>query len=274
MGRTPSPAQKRLTPTDPLAKSTAEHILAIRRWTEKLFSIRVTRSSAFRFAPGQWVRLGIPSGSGLPGSVIWRPYSMASAAHDEHLEFFSILVPDGAFSARLAKAKIGDTLYVEKQVYGFLTTSRFSGGRHLWMLASGTGVAPFISILQDPEVWQRFDERVLAYSVREARELAYVDELATLAQIEWLGAGHKSLKFVPVVTRENNPGWLHERLPKLIDSGDLEKAADLRLSAEDSRILVCGNPQMLDDVRDALIDRGLRMDRSANPGQIATENYW
>jgi len=259
---------------DPLEKATAEGILSIRRWTEKLFSVRVTRSPAFRFTPGQWVRLGIPSGSGLPGSVIWRPYSMVNAAHDDQLEFFSILVPDGAFSTRLAKANLGDTLYVEKQVYGFLTTSRFSDGRHLWMLASGTGVAPFISILQDPDTWQRFDERVLVYSVRESRELAYVDDLAALAESEWVGADRSKLRFVPVVTRENGPGVLHERLPNLIANGDLETAADLPLSAENSRILVCGNPQMLDDVRDALSNRGLRMDRSANPGHFATENYW
>jgi ferredoxin--NADP+ reductase len=265
---------RRVIPADPLEKATAEHILSIRRWTEKLFSIRVTRSPGFRFSPGQWVRLGLPSGSGLQGSVIWRPYSMASAAHDDHLEFFSILVPDGAFSTRLAKTNVGDMLYVEKQVYGYLTTSRFSGGRHLWMLASGTGIAPFISILQDPDTWQRFDERVLVYSVRESRELAYVDELAAIAENEWLGAGLAKLRFISVVTREDTPGVLHERMPKLIANGDLETAAGLPLSAEDSRILVCGNPQMLDDVRDALSNRGLRMDRSTNPGHFATENYW
>lgn len=269
-----SQTYRRVVPPDPLEKATAERILSIRRWTEKLFSIRVTRSPTFRFTPGQWVRLGISSGSGLPGSIIWRPYSMANAPHDEYLEFFSILVPGGAFSSRLATVQVGDTLYVEKQVYGFLTTSRFVGGRHLWMLASGTGVAPFVSILHDPEVWQRYDERVLAYSVRETKELAYLDELAALGQNEWLGAGYSSLRFVPVVTREDTPGLLHERLPKLIASGELETTANLRLSAEDSRILVCGNPQMLDDVRDALVERGLRMDRSSTPGNFATENYW
>jgi hypothetical protein len=126
----------------PLEKATAERILSIRRWSEKLFSVKVSRSPAFRFTPGQWVRLGIPSGSGLPGSVIWRPYSMVSADYDEYLEFFSILVPGGAFSSRLAAAGVGDTLYVEKLPYGYLTAARFTGGRHLWLLASGTGVAP------------------------------------------------------------------------------------------------------------------------------------
>ncbi len=268
------PVFRRTAPPDPLEKATAERILAIRQWTEKLFSVRVTRHPAFRFTPGQWVRLGIPSGSGLPGSVIWRPYSMASAAYDEYLEFFSILVPDGAFSSRLAAAQIGDTLYVEKLPYGYLTTARFIGGRHLWLLASGTGVAPFLSILRDPEVWQRYGECVLAYSVREARELAYRDELAALSQDVLLGAAHPPLRFVPIVTREKVPGMLRDRLPALIANGALEQAAGLPLSPEDSRILVCGNPQMLDDVRDALVARGLSSDRSAAPGHFATENYW
>jgi ferredoxin--NADP+ reductase len=259
---------------DPLAKATAQRILGIRRWTDALFSIRVSRDAAFRFEPGQWVRLGIPSGSGVPGSVIWRPYSMVSAAYDDHLEFLSILVPGGAFSTRLARAKVGDTLFVEKQVFGYLTTSRFVGGRHLWLLASGTGVAPFISILRDPDSWQRFEERVLVYSVREAAELTYGDQLSELNEAAWLGTGRRPLRFVPVVTRENAPGALHERLPKLIANGTLEATAGLPLTAADSRLLVCGNPAMLDDVRDALVARGLRMDRSANPGHFATENYW
>lgn len=270
----PSPVFRRSAPPDPLAKATAERILSIRHWSEKLFSVRVTRSASFRFVPGQWARLGIASGSGLPGAVIWRPYSMASAAYDEYLEFFSIIVPDGAFSTRLAKAGVGDTLYVEREPYGFLTTARFTGGRHLWLLASGTGLAPFLSILREPETWRRYDERVLAYSVREERELAYRDELAALDKDELLGAGHPPLRFVPVVTREPAPGALHSRLPALIASGELEAAVGLPLSIEASRILVCGNPAMLDDVRDALEVRGLQADRSARPGQFATENYW
>ena len=199
---------------------------------------------------------------------------MVSAGYDEHLEFFSILVPGGPFSSRLAAAGTGDTLYVEKQPYGYLTAARFTGGRHLWLLASGTGVAPYLSILRDPDVWQRYDERILAYSVSQARELAYREELAALSTDELLGAGHPPLRFVPVVTREAAPGALHARLPALIADGSLERAAGLALSPDDSRILVCGNPQMLDDVRDALVARGLRPDRSAAPGHFAAENYW
>ena len=259
---------------DPLEKATAERIIDIRRWTEKLFSVKVTRPPSFRFTPGQWVRLGIASGSGLPGGVIWRPYSMVSADYDDYLEFFSILVPGGAFSSRLAAAQLGHTLYVEKQPFGYLTAARFTGGRHLWLLASGTGVAPYLSILRDPDVWQRYEERVLAYSVSYAGEVAYRDAIAALAGDELLGDNRPPLRFVPIVTREKAPGALHARLPALIADGSLERQAGLALSPEDSRILVCGNPQMLDDVRDALVARGLRSDRSTLPGHFATENYW
>ncbi|HQR04087.1 MAG: ferredoxin--NADP reductase [Proteobacteria bacterium] len=269
-----APTFRRGVAPDPLAKASAERIIDIRRWTEKLFSLRVTRAPGFRFVPGQWVRLGIPSGGDLPGGVIWRPYSIVSADHDDHLEFFSIVVPDGAFTSRLTRAAIGDTLYVEKQAYGFLTTARFTGGSDLWLLASGTGVAPFLSILRDPAVWQQYQNRILAYSVREARELAYLDEIHALAADPLLGDGRSTLRLVPIVTREKLPDTLGERLPVLLRNGELERAAGLPLDVARSRLLVCGNPAMLDDVRDALNDLGLRSDRSREPGQFATENYW
>jgi len=163
----------------PLLKGTAEKILHLQRWTERLFSFRLSRPAAFRFQPGQFARLGL---DGPLGSTIWRPYSMVSAAYDEHLDFFSIQVPDGAFTSRLATCKVGDTVYVEKTAYGYLTTSRFVGGSNLWLLATGTGIAPFLSILRDPAVWVQYEHIVLAYSVRQAADLAYRDEIAALPQ--------------------------------------------------------------------------------------------
>lgn len=255
-------------PTD---KATEERILDVRPWTERLFSFRMTRPAAFRFQPGQFARLGIASGK---GGIIWRPYSMVSASYDEHLEFFSIIVPDGAFTTRLARLVAGDTLHLEKRSYGYLTSGRFVGGRDLWMLASGTGVAPFLSILHDPEVWEQFDNLVLAYSVREARDLAYREEIAALARDELFAPhGHK-LRFAPIVTRERVPGMLDRRLTQLIMDGKLERFVGLPLDAERARILVCGNPQMLDDLRSVLTERGLRPDRGRDPGHFACENYW
>jgi ferredoxin--NADP+ reductase len=255
-------------PTD---KATEERIIDMRRWTERLISFRTTRNRAFRFRPGQFVRLGVSSGK---GGVVWRPYSMVSADYDEHLEFFSIVVPDGAFTMRLAGLGVGDILYVEKQVYGYLTVDRFVGGRDLWMLASGTGVAPFLSILRDPQVWERFDNLVLAYSVREARDLAYRAEIEALPHGDLFVAHGAKLRFVPIVTRETVPGALDRRLTRLIEDGGLERHVGLPLDPERARLLICGNPQMLDDLRDALVARGLRPDRSREPGHLAFENYW
>ncbi len=255
-------------PTD---KATEERVLEVRTWTERLFSFRMTRPPAFRFQPGQFARLGIASGK---GGIIWRPYSMVSASYDEYLEFFSIVVPAGAFTTRLAGIKSGDALFLEKKSYGYLTTSRFVGGRDLWLLASGTGVAPFLSILRDPAVWEQYDNIVLAYSVRAAADLAYRDEIAALAQDELFAPhGHK-LRFAPIVTREQVPGMLTRRLTGLIKDGELERSVNLPLDSERSRILVCGNPQMLDDLRDVLTGRGLRPDRGRDPGNFACENYW
>jgi ferredoxin--NADP+ reductase len=252
-------------------KASEERILEVRTWTERLFSFRMTRPAAFRFQPGQFARLGIASGK---GGIIWRPYSMVSAAYDEHLEFLSVVVPDGAFTSRLVHLGPGDRLYLEKRAYGYLTTSRFGGGRDLWMLASGTGVAPFLSILSDPEVWERFETIVLAYSVRAAGDLAYREKISALASDELFVPHGSKLRFAPVVTREQVPGTLGRRLTRLIADGDLERFVGLPLDPERARLLVCGNPLFLDDLREVLSGRGLRPDRGRDPGHFACENYW
>jgi ferredoxin--NADP+ reductase len=265
------PAWKRGLIPSVTDKATEERILDVRPWTERLFSFRLTRPAAFRFEPGQFARLGVASGS---GGTVWRAYSMVSAAHDEHLEFFSIVVPGGAFTTRLSGLRPGDTLQIEKKAHGYLTTGRFVGGRDLWLLATGTGVAPFLSILRDPAVWQAYDNLVLAYSVRELRDLAYREEIAALAGDQLFAPhGHK-LRFVPVVTRERVPGVPDRRLTALIADGELERRAGLPLDVDRARILVCGNPQMLDDLRDLLVARGLQPDRGKAPGNFAFENYW
>jgi ferredoxin--NADP+ reductase len=199
---------------------------------------------------------------------------MVSAPHDEFLDFFSIVVPDGEFTSELSRLSVGDELLVEKQAFGFLTLDRFPDGRDLWLLATGTGIAPFLSILQDFEAWQRFERIVLVYSVRQARELAYQQLIADLPRREYLeGLGDK-LTYVPVVTREQVPGALHGRITQLIETGELERAAGLALSPEHSRIMLCGNPQMIEDTRAVLKTRDLQLALTRRPGQVAVENYW
>ena len=252
-------------------KFTRQRLLEVQTLTPTLFTLRTTRDPGFRFTAGQFARLGVRKPS---GSIVWRAYSMVSAPHDEFLDFFSIVVPDGEFTSELSRLAVGDELLIDKQAFGFLTLDRFPDGRDLWLLATGTGLAPFLSILQGFEAWERFERIILVYSVREARELAYQQLIAELPQREYLeGLGHK-LTYLPVVTREQVPGALNGRITQLIESGELERAADLKLTPEHSRIMLCGNPQMIEDTRQVLKARDLNLALTRKPGQVAVENYW
>lgn len=252
-------------------KFTRETLTDVRIWSPNLFSLRCSRDAGFRFRAGQFVRLGVRKASGC---IVWRAYSLVSASHDDYLEFFSIVVPDGEFTSELSRLKAGDELLVEKQATGYLTLDRFPDGRDLWLIGTGTGLAPFLSILQDLEVWQRFERILLVYSARDRGELAYQELIAELPQREWLeGAGHK-LQYIPIVTREQVPGALTKRVTTLIESGELERAAGLKLAPEHSRIMLCGNPQMIEDTRAVLKARDLNLALVRRPGQVAVENYW
>jgi len=252
-------------------KFTRQRLLEVQTLTSNLFTLRTTRDPGFRFTAGQFARLGVRKPSGC---IVWRAYSMVSAPHDEFLDFFSIVVPDGEFTSELSRLSVGDELLVEKQAFGFLTLDRFPDGRDLWLLATGTGIAPFLSILQDFEAWQRFERIVLVYSVRQQRELAYQQLIADLPQREYLEGLGEKLTYVPVVTREQVPGALHGRITQLIETGELERAAGLALSPEHSRIMLCGNPQMIEDTRAVLKTRDLQLALTRRPGQVAVENYW
>lgn len=146
-------------------KFTRQTLLDVQPLTPNLFSLRVTRDPGFRFRAGQFARLGVTRAD---GSVVWRAYSMVSSPFDEYLDFFSIVVPGGEFTSELSRLREGDQLLIDRQAFGFLTLDRFADGRDLWLLATGTGIAPFMSILQDFEAWERFDTIKLVYSVREA----------------------------------------------------------------------------------------------------------
>lgn len=252
-------------------KFTRQRLLEVQTLTPSLFTLRTSRDPGFRFSAGQFARLGVRKPSGC---IVWRAYSMVSAPHDEFLDFFSIVVPDGEFTSELSRLKVGDELLIDKQAFGFLTLDRFPDGRDLWLLATGTGIAPFLSILQDFQAWQRFERIILVYSVREARELAYQRLIAELPQREYLDGLGSKLLYLPVVTREQVPGALHARITTLIESGKLERAADLQLTPEHSRIMLCGNPQMIEDTRAVLKARDLNLALTRKPGQVAVENYW
>ena len=252
-------------------KFTRQQLLTVQPWSPTLFSLRCTRDPGFRFRPGQFARLGVRKAS---GSIIWRAYSMVSAPHDEFLEFFSIVVPGGEFTSELSRLQVGDELLVERLPFGFLTLDRFVDGRDLWLLASGTGLAPFLSILQDPEVWQRFARIVLVYSARSRQELAYQGLIQGLPQRDYLQGCAGQLVYLPLVTREPVPGTLHGRVTTLLANGELERAAGFALEPEQGRVMLCGNPQMIDDCRALLKARDMQLSLIRRPGQVAVENYW
>ncbi len=252
-------------------KYTRQTLLDVQPLTPSLFSLRTTRDAGFRFRAGQFARLGVTKAD---GSVVWRAYSMVSSPFDEYLDFYSIVVPGGEFTSELSRLREGDELLIDRQAFGYLTLDRFVDGRDLWLLATGTGIAPFLSILQDFEAWERFDSIKLVYSVRESRELAYQSLIAGLEQRDYLADYAGKLQFIPVVTREQHPGALNGRITTLIENGELERAAGLELTPEHSRVMLCGNPQMIDDTRQVLKARGLNLSLSRRPGQVAVETYW
>ena len=257
--------------TDSAEKFTRQTLLDVKPLSPNLFTLRTTRDRGFRFRAGQFARLGVTKAD---GSTVWRAYSMVSSPHDEFLEFFSIVVPGGEFTSELSRLQVGDTLLVDRQAFGYLTLDRFVDGRDLWLLATGTGIAPFVSILQDFEVWEKFERIVLVYSAREARELAYQKLIAELGQRDYLVEHAHKLTYIPIVTREQLPGVLNGRITTLIENGELERAARVELSPEHSRIMLCGNPQMIDDTRKLLKERDLQLNLTRRPGQVAVENYW
>ena len=257
-------------------KYTIETITHIHTWVpEKLFSLRTTRPAHYRFTAGQFARLGVKKCTPAGESIAWRAYSIVSAPYEEHLEFYSIVVPNGEFTSELSRLRVGDPLYLEKMNYGFLTTDRFECGKDLWLLSSGTGLAPFISILYDLKTWEDYERVILVHSVREPGELAYRDLIEDMKHHEYLGEfAADQLRYVPVVTRVATPGALGDRITALIENGELERFAGTRLDHERSRVMLCGNPDMVEDLRKQFVGRGFTVSKRGQPGHLAVENYW
>ncbi|MFH7348868.1 ferredoxin--NADP reductase [Acinetobacter variabilis] len=251
-----------------IEKFSLEKVLSVHRWTNTLFSFTMTRPAHFKFTAGQFARIGLKVGDEL----VVRAYSVVSSPFDETLEFFSIVVPEGKFTSNLQHLKVGDELYLEKIPYGYLTLARYQLPlpQDLWLLGTGTGLAPFLSMLQDFEIWNKYKHINLVYSVRTQDELAYVDRIQEIA--ETFGEDHTGFKFIPIITRDPEAA-LHHRLPILIENGELERAAGLQLNPETSHVMLCGNPEMVEDTKEALKARGLTMNRRGE-GNIAVENYW
>jgi ferredoxin--NADP+ reductase len=246
-----------------------ERVLHVHHWNDTLFSFRTTRDPALRFHNGHFVMIGLP----IEGKPLLRAYSVASANHEEHLEFFSIKVPNGPLTSRLQHLKAGDEIIVGRKPVGTLVIGDLLPGKHLYLLATGTGLAPFLSIIKDPEVYERFDKVVLVHGVRSVSELAYADLIQhELPQHEFLGEMLRDkLVYYPTVTRE--PFRNQGRLTELLASGQLNREIGLpELDAATDRAMICGSPAMLQDSCKLLDSLGFRISpRQGEPGDYVIE---
>jgi ferredoxin/flavodoxin---NADP+ reductase len=233
-------------------------VLENRHWTETLFSLRVA-GPKLAFEAGQFVRLALDIG----GERVARPFSFVNPPQDPVLEFYGIEVPEGPLSPRLLGLRAGDSLHVASNPAGFLVLSELPDAETLWLVSTGTGLAPFLSILQTETPWRRFRHIVLVHAVRHAKELVYRDLI-----------GQKKVRYVTFVSREPHPGSLAGRIPAAIRDGRLEAAAGLRIAPQSSQVMLCGNPDMLRDAQAALVERGLKKHRRRSPGQITVESFW
>lgn len=238
-------------------------VIANRRWTETLFSLRV-EAPRLAFEAGQFVRIALDIG----GERVARPFSFVNPPADPVLEFYGVIVPEGPLSPPLARLGAGDALYVADNPAGFLVLSELPPAEDLWLVSTGTGIAPYLSILRTETPWKSYRRVVLVHAARFAKELVYRD------LIDEIGRNHVGrLSYVRFVSRENTPGTLSGRIPAAIRDGRLE-AAGGAISAVRSQFMLCGNPQMLKDVAAALAERGLRKHRRRAPGQISVESFW
>ncbi|QDI03630.1 MULTISPECIES: ferredoxin--NADP reductase [Xanthomonas translucens group] len=246
-----------------------ETVLDVRHWTDDYFSFTTTRNEGFRFDNGQFVMIGLETET----RPLLRAYSIASANWEERLEFFSIKVPDGPLTSRLQHIKPGDAVLVGKKPTGTLLISDLHPGRHLYLLGTGTGLAPWLSVIKDPETYERFDKVILTHGVRFEKDLAYRDYFEhELPQHEFLGETiREKLLYYPAVTREDfrNRG----RLTELLDSGRMQQTLGLPpLDPEYDRAMICGSPQMLADLRQTLDARGfVASSRIGTPGHYVFE---
>ncbi len=237
-------------------------------WSERLLSLGVLAPEV-TFEAGQFARLALPAPPGSKEEMLGRPYSFVNPPSASPHEFYFNVVPEGPLSPRLAALGIGDAIWLAPRANGFFCVSETPTADVLWCLATGTGIGPFLSILRTDDPWVKFGRVALVHAVRVGRELAFREAIAGIARAH-VGA----FNYVPVVSREPHHEALPGRIPALISDGRLEARAGLALTAENAHVMLCGNPQMLDDTQAVLATRGMRRHRRREPGHVTLEAYW
>jgi len=244
-----------------------EEVLSVHHWNDTLFSFTTTRDPGFRFLNGQFIMIGLE----VDGKPLMRAYSIASANYEEHMEFFSIKVQDGPLTSILQKIKPGDKLLTSTKPTGTLLVDNLKPGKNLYLLATGTGLAPFMSVIKDPEVYERFDKVILTHGVREVSELAYQDIIKELPENEYFGEMVSGkLLYYPTVTREEF--HTQGRLTDALTSGKLPQTVGLPpVNVEDDRFMLCGSPSMLKDFCEILDGLGFKETIRSDIGEYVIE---
>ena len=244
-----------------------EEVLSVHHWNDTLFSFTTTRDPGFRFENGQFIMIGLK----IDNKPLLRAYSIASANYEEHMEFFSIKVQDGPLTKHLQKIKPGDKLLCSTKPTGTLLVDNLKRGKHLYLLATGTGLAPFMSVIKDPEVYERFDKVILTHGVREVSELAYQDVINELPNNEFFGdMVNGKLLYYPTVTREDF--HTQGRLTDALTSGTISEKLGLPpVNVEDDRFMLCGSPSMLKDFCVILDDMGYKETIRSDIGEYVIE---
>lgn len=240
-------------------------IKEVKTWTDSLFSLVVT-APIDPFIAGQFAKLALET----DGERVQRAYSFVNAPSDDHLEFYIVNVPEGKLSPQLHQLKPGQQVMITKESAGFFVLDEIPPCKTLWMLATGTAIGPYLSILQEAKGLERFEHIVLVHAARYAQDLSYLPLMQQLQQ-QYNG----KLRIQTVVSREEAAGSLTGRVPALIASGQLESAVGLALEAEHSHVMLCGNPQMVRDTQQLLKDtRQMRKHLKRKPGHMTSEHYW
>ncbi|MDO9478304.1 MAG: ferredoxin--NADP reductase [Pseudohongiella sp.] len=251
-----------------MAAISKQSVTSVHHWNESLFSFTTTRDKGLRFENGHFVMVGME----VEGRPLMRAYSIASANYEEELEFFSIKVPDGPLTSRLQNIKVGDELLVSSKPTGTLVADHLLPGRHLYLVGTGTGLAPFMSIIRDPEVYERFEKVILVHGVRRIIDLAYRDYITNeLPQNEFFGdVVREKLVYYPTVTRDEfvNQG----RVTDILVDGTLsQKIGVPAMSPEHDRFMLCGSPTMLKDMCKILDGAGFKESRQGIQAQYVIE---
>lgn len=242
-----------------MSRWVAGKVIRQTEWAKGLFSLFI--EAPVSFEAGQFAQLALEETPSL-----FRPYSFVNAPDDPLLEFYYSLVPEGRFSSQLAALQSGEPVWISRKGLGRFTLAHVPPASSLWLFATGTGLGVFLALLKTPTLWERFQRVILVHSVSYGEQLSHQAEIqrwATLPSFQW----------VPVVTRERVPERFHKRIPHLLRQGVLEERIGMPLEAQNAQVMLCGNPEMIAEVSQTLLERGLTLNRGQG-GQITIESYW